>query len=520
MKHSFTNPITRILICTALVALMCTVFACAYTVVRPNEGNYFICASDNTGYCLDVTSGSTQTGAYIQLWQRTSGNAAQIFKIQRYSGNWYRIVNANTGHVLNVPGANYVNGQQLWMWDNSDYTNASLWRFLDAGNGKYLIQNKLGKTIDLDNNLIFSGSRVHLWDQHGGASCRWKLVSASSSNSSSSLRDFSSVRSNISEGTYKITLHDNTSLCLNVIYKSTASLKATVGVDHYNGESNERFVVKNRGNGYYSIHPVHASYMCLNAKNANKNPGDALTLYEYENGDAASLWSFHKYNGEGSYAIMNKATGLVCDITNGDYSIGNLAIHWTANNYKRAQAYYLTRLSSDTTIKPKASWTAPMTGYTTTQSFGNKGHLGIDIKASNRTVYAAYDGVVYKTGCNGTWMDAYDLKPEDRSGNGYYVVIKHNVDGKTVYTMYGHLKRHSTLVSEGQTVKSGQPIATMGNTGNSTAPHLHFAIVNNPSNGAYYGYTASRKTFSANIQSRGNYTYYNPAYVLKYNKLP
>lgn len=518
------KSLIRTLITIFALAAITTVMVCAYSVVKPQSGDYYICASSDNGYCLDVTGGSASTGAYIQLWQRTSNNGAQIFSIKHYSGDWYRIVNKSTGHIINVPGANSANGQQLWMWSNDDYTNASLWRFLNAGNGNYIIQNKMGRVIDLDNNLIFSGSRVHLWSEHGGASCRWKLVSTSGDKKPfgdelESITSFSNNRSSVTQGTYKITLHDDSSYCLNVIYKSTEELTSLVGVDTYNSETNEQFVIIHRGSNYYSIHPKHASYLCLNAKYANKTPGDSLTLYTYEDGDNASLWSFHKYS-DGTYAIKNKATSLVIDIANGHYYCGNKAINWTANEYMRAQAYKLTLVSYDTKLDKKLQFTSPMKGYWVTQSFGNKGHMGVDIKSNDTTVYAVADGEVCYTGLNGTGTDASLLRADQRKGNGYCIVIKHNINGKTVYSFYAHLKKGSTKVSYGQKVTAGTPIATMGNTGNSTGPHLHFAIANGYSSGAYYGYTSSGKTFYDDIAYRNGITFYDMEYVLKYNKLP
>ncbi len=55
---------------------------------------------------------------------------------------------------------------------------------------------------------------------------------------------------------------------------------------------------------------------------------------------------------------------------------------------------------------------------------------------------------------------------------GSCVVIAH---GQDVYSIYEHLD--STLVKEGAFVKKGQQIATSGNTGYSTGPHLHWGMV-------------------------------------------
>lgn len=84
-------------------------------------------------------------------------------------------------------------------------------------------------------------------------------------------------------------------------------------------------------------------------------------------------------------------------------------------------------------------------------------HHGVDLRLNiGDTVRAAISGIVEKI--------SYDA-----DGYGHYVVMSHPDDMKTVY---GHLQY--ALVSQGQYVYSGQPLAIGGNTGNSTGPHLHF----------------------------------------------
>lgn len=85
-------------------------------------------------------------------------------------------------------------------------------------------------------------------------------------------------------------------------------------------------------------------------------------------------------------------------------------------------------------------------------------HSGIDIGGDyGDTIHAAGAGVVSYAG----WI----------SGYGYAVIIDH---GGGISTLYGH--NQALLVSEGQSVSQGQPIAECGSTGNSTGPHCHFEV--------------------------------------------
>jgi murein DD-endopeptidase MepM/ murein hydrolase activator NlpD len=86
-------------------------------------------------------------------------------------------------------------------------------------------------------------------------------------------------------------------------------------------------------------------------------------------------------------------------------------------------------------------------------------HGGIDIANSIGTpIYAAADGVVIDAG--------------PTAGFGMWVKLRH-ADGTV--TLYGHV--NTTTVNIGQRVMAGDQIATMGNRGNSTGPHLHFEVL-------------------------------------------
>jgi hypothetical protein len=65
--------------------------------------------------------------------------------------------------------------------------------------------------------------------------------------------------------------------------------------------------------------------------------------------------------------------------------------------------------------------------------------------------------------------------PDQLLGN--YVVIEH-AEGE--YSLLAHLKKGSLLVNVGEKVKRGQIVGQVGNSGNSTGPHLHYQLQDGP----------------------------------------
>jgi murein DD-endopeptidase MepM/ murein hydrolase activator NlpD len=112
---------------------------------------------------------------------------------------------------------------------------------------------------------------------------------------------------------------------------------------------------------------------------------------------------------------------------------------------------------------------APAAGVCVTDGFGPRPqarggrggfHEGVDLAPrAGRTVFAAAAGRVVSSG----W----------ESGYGYAVRIDH---GRGVRTLYAHLDARAGAVPRGTRVEAGQPIATMGRTGNATGVHLHYGL--------------------------------------------
>jgi murein DD-endopeptidase MepM/ murein hydrolase activator NlpD len=124
---------------------------------------------------------------------------------------------------------------------------------------------------------------------------------------------------------------------------------------------------------------------------------------------------------------------------------------------------------SSSISSPEQFWAAipnirPVEGWITRKFFispdgAKQSHRGIDFAASKGTLIRAT-------------APGYVMKIQDDNFFGLVVTIEHSYGFQT---RYGHCSQ--ILVSEGDRVKRGQTIALVGNTGRSSAPHLHYEVI-------------------------------------------
>lgn len=123
-------------------------------------------------------------------------------------------------------------------------------------------------------------------------------------------------------------------------------------------------------------------------------------------------------------------------------------------------------LAEKARLAPAVIW--PTRSKVITSSFGYRSdpfkgisayHSGIDIAGSiGDPIYAVMEG---------------EVTASDQIGaRGKYIIIKH---ANGLETWYMHL--NSMTVSAGDKVSKGEQIGTLGNTGRSTGPHLHFQVI-------------------------------------------
>jgi murein DD-endopeptidase MepM/ murein hydrolase activator NlpD len=121
----------------------------------------------------------------------------------------------------------------------------------------------------------------------------------------------------------------------------------------------------------------------------------------------------------------------------------------------------------------------PSGGFGCVRSEGLKMHEGLDIRATQRDkqgesidpVVASADGAV-----------VYLSNKPGLSNYGRYIVLRHNIEGVQICTLYAHLRDIQDGLAIGQQVKQGQRIGTLGRSTNTREgiskdrAHLHFEI--------------------------------------------
>jgi murein DD-endopeptidase MepM/ murein hydrolase activator NlpD len=177
-----------------------------------------------------------------------------------------------------------------------------------------------------------------------------------------------------------------------------------------------------------------------------------------------------KSKGQEGSKVVQKQITMINGIKSGEKVIKESILE----NPKDAVVLKGTKVKSTTTVSTTTAMAVPSRG-SITSAFGQRWgrmHEGMDIAgATGDPIYAALDGKVTYAG----WE------------SGYGMVIKLSHSGN-IQTIYGHCS--SLSIKAGESVKKGQVIGKVGNTGNSTGPHLHFEVRVNgkPENPAKYIY--------------------------------
>lgn len=147
---------------------------------NPTTGSAHYLTNAHSGLVMDVSGGSTGSGAKVIQWTN-HGGANQRWTLVPASGNAYTVKNVNSGLCLEAPGGSTTNGAQL---DQGTCTVAASqqWAFdavgsyTSSGDASYLLVN-LGDDLAADDfgNSTSAGAIVDQWPGNGGDNQTWTL---------------------------------------------------------------------------------------------------------------------------------------------------------------------------------------------------------------------------------------------------------------------------------------------------------------------------------------------------------
>jgi murein DD-endopeptidase MepM/ murein hydrolase activator NlpD len=171
------------------------------------------------------------------------------------------------------------------------------------------------------------------------------------------------------------------------------------------------------------------------------------------------------------FMVFSLVSGLVSGITGGaaggsqvdEFTLGGGSIvvgsgePLQPRTFTVSQGFGCTAVAVEPT--PPAPYRCPPDA---THTSDRRFHTGIDLAAAyGNPVFAVAAGTVHVV--------------DSASGFGVHILLTPGVStGKPVVYLYGHLSR--VAVADGVVVTAGQPLGSVGSTGNSTGPHLHFEV--------------------------------------------
>lgn len=144
------------------------------------SGVYSLAPQCAPGSRLDVSNGSTQKGANIQIHQ-TNNSSAQQFEFTHLGDGYYRITSKASGKSLDIQNGNNKPGANVWQYDPNS-TDAQKWTLEKAGNNYYYIIPKLntGLCLDVYNAKNENGTNVQVWSKNQSNAQKWALIPVSS----------------------------------------------------------------------------------------------------------------------------------------------------------------------------------------------------------------------------------------------------------------------------------------------------------------------------------------------------
>ena len=292
------------------------------------NGVYKISTALSKYKMLDVSDGSKKNRTIVKLWS-TENVENQKFEITYIGDGYYTIKAVHSGKVLDVADGSKANKTQVQQYE-SNGTDAQKWKIVDAGNGYYnLISKCNGLYLDVANAETSNGTKIQVYKGNGTKAQKFAFKKIEKIEGKQTIKD----------GVYKIsTALDNNKVL--EVKDSSKSNRGNIQISKYDGRTNQKFVVKYVGNGYYTITAGYSQKVLDVADGGTKNK---TNVQQYaSNGTDSQKWII-KDAGNGYYNIISKQNDLYLDVASGKTTDGtNIQVY--ESNSTNSQKFKFTNV--------------------------------------------------------------------------------------------------------------------------------------------------------------------------------
>ena len=225
-----------------------------------------------------------------------------------------------SGKSLDVANGSKKQGANVWQysWNGSE---AQLWRIIEAEDGGYYLQSKLGTFLSISGNTASSGMNVQMSYLESGKRQQWKFEA--------------STYQPVKDGKYTLRSSKESEYTIDVANASKVD-GANVWLYYYNGTKPQRFNISYVGKGYYKIIAEHSG-KALTVENDTRKAGVNVVQKKWVANSDTQLWKFVS-TSEGYY--IRSKTGTVLDIWSAVYAPYTNIWTYTANG-SLAQKWHL-----------------------------------------------------------------------------------------------------------------------------------------------------------------------------------
>lgn len=284
------------------------------------DGIYEIRSAKNSRYALDVSNGSTLSGANIQLWI-SNGTPAQAFKVTHDSNGFVTFTNVKSGKVLDVFNGKAKSYQNVWQYNSND-SYGQKW-IVQKSNSGYKIMSALDKNyvLDLSNGTVRMSGNIQLYISNDTVAQRWTFVKQTSDRDTCNALA-STNKGLMPDGVYYIKNH-NKKFSLDVQNNSLYA-GGNIWLYSLNKSNFQKWKISHDSQGYVMFENVGSGmYLAVSGSNV---------VQQKKSNDYNQKWII-KYDANHNLRIVSATnSNSAVDISNGSVKNGSNIQIYAANN--------------------------------------------------------------------------------------------------------------------------------------------------------------------------------------------